>query len=166
MDDLRRLLFDPATARRLVLARRPASRPAGRAVVATVVSDLVWTDVVELLRWAAAAPHAAPALRAGVRWRLAAGCADLLHRLPALADELGERWSGQDEPDEPAEPDDPDDRPADERVRRATEHLAVALLDAGPLDLRRIAALVDALGGSAVAALAEGTWQRQPGAPG
>lgn len=159
MDDLRTLLFDPATARRLVLARRPALRPPGRTVVATVVSDIVWTDVVELLRWAAAAPHAAPALRAGAWWRLAAGCADLLHRLPALADELGERWSGADEPA------DPDDRPADERVRRATERLAVALLDAGPLDLRRIAALVDALGGSAVAALAEDSWHRLPGGP-
>ena len=159
MDDLRTLLFDPATARRLVLGRRPAPRPAGRTVVATVVSDLVWTEVVQLLRWAAAAPHAAPGLRAGAWARLAAGCADLLHRLPSLADELGECWSGADEPA------DGDDRPVDERVRRATERLAAALLGTGPLDLRRTAALVDALGGSAVAALAEDSWHRLPAGP-
>ena len=153
MDDLRTLLFDPAAARRLVLARRPA----GRAVVADVVSDVVWTDVVRLLRWAVAAPHAAPGVRAGAWWRLAAGCADLLRRLPALGDEVAEHWAGTD-----GHPVWADDLPARQRVRRATDLLAAALLAAEPPDLRGVAARVDALGAAAVAALVEGAVHRLP----
>ena len=87
-DDLRNRLFDPQAAHGLVLARRPPSRSA----VADVVSDVVWHDVVVLLRWAAAGTRGAPELEAGRWWRLASGCADLLRRLPGLSDELEEPW--------------------------------------------------------------------------
>jgi len=49
-DDSLRWLFDPPTARRLVLAHRPATAGAARCVV----SDVVWHEVVGLLRWATA----------------------------------------------------------------------------------------------------------------
>ncbi len=153
MDDLRTLLFNPAAARRLVHDRRPAVPPNGRAVVADVVSDRVWRDVVELLRWASGAAHAVPALRAGAWWRLAAGCADLLRRLPALADELAEHWdagTAEDIVDPGAEV------PGAERVQAVARRLATELVGAGPLDLQRLAVLVDALGAAAVAALADG----------
>ena len=88
-DELRRLLFDPGATRDLVLARRPLPRSA----VACVVSDVVWTEVVRLLRWAAAGTQGAPNLQSGTWWRLAAGCADLLRRLPGLSAELGEGWT-------------------------------------------------------------------------
>jgi hypothetical protein len=160
MDDLRTLLFDPDAASRLVLARRPVSRSPGRAVVADVVSDVVWTDVVRLLRWATAAPDAPLALRTGAWWRLAVGCSDLLRRLPSLGDELAERWSGA----AAGAPVD-DDAPAGERARRATGRLATALLAPAPPDLRALAVLVDALGAAAVAVLAEQSWERLTGSP-
>jgi hypothetical protein len=122
-------------------------------VVADVVSDRVWRDVVELLRWASGAAHAVPALRAGAWWRLAAGCADLLRRLPALADELAEHWdagTAEDIVDPGAEV------PGAERVQAVARRLATELVGAGPLDLQRLAVLVDALGAAAVAALADG----------
>ncbi|WP_164704430.1 hypothetical protein [Blastococcus litoris] len=49
-DDPRRRLFDPSAAHRLVLARRPVPLTA----VGAVVSDVVWGEVVQLLRWATA----------------------------------------------------------------------------------------------------------------
>ena len=160
MDDLRTLLFDPAAASRLVLARRPASRSPGRAVVSDVVSDVVWSDVVRLLRWATAAPDAPPALRTGAWWRLAVGCSDLLRRLPALGDELAELCSGAD-----AVTSVEDDAPAGERACRATGRLATALLAPDPPDLHGLAVLVDDLGAAAVAVLAERSWQRLTGSP-
>ena len=60
MEDPRTWLFDPSTAHRLVLARRPLPRSAVSGVVSDVVgtdvvgNDMVWNDVVGLLRWAAA----------------------------------------------------------------------------------------------------------------
>src|SRR3954469_4101434 len=87
MDDLRQWLFDPGDAHRLVLARRPPDASA----MTSVVSDVVWHDVVHLLRWSAATTGSTD-VDAARWWRLAAACADLLRRLPALCDELGEPW--------------------------------------------------------------------------
>jgi hypothetical protein len=146
-DDVRRQLFDPWAAQVLVLAHRP---PAATAVAA-VVSDAVWTDVVRLLRWAAADPHGIPMRRYGMWWRLATGCADLLRRLPALGDEVEEPYADPDPSD-----DDEAGRPVD-RIAGAAERLAALLRDPAPVPLRLLAVRVDALGAAAVSALAERT---------
>jgi hypothetical protein len=142
-DDLRSRLFDPTDARALVLARRPDGCPA----VAAVVSDAVWHEVVQLLRWAAAST-ASPALDTGRWWRLASGCADLLRRLPALCDELGEDW------DRPAVPDD-DAADGVTRVERTAGRLLGLLRTGEPVPLRTVAGEIDALGAAAISALAE-----------
>ena len=87
-DDARRWLFDPTLSHRIVLAHRcePGS------AVNCVISDVVWQDVIGLLRWATAGTGRAPDLDPGRWWRLAAACADLLRRLPAFGDEIGEPW--------------------------------------------------------------------------
>jgi hypothetical protein len=145
MDDVSlRWLFDPPTASRLVLAHRPAAAEA----VECVVSDLVWRDVLKLLRWATAGTGRAE-LGSGRWWHLAAGCADLLRRLPALCDELGQPW------DPPSPPDEGTSGVA--RVHAVSARLAALLRSPGPLPLSRVAAEVDALGAAAVSALAEGT---------
>ena len=154
-DELRQLLFDPETSRRLVLARRPLPRSA----VGAVVSDVVWHDVVRLLRWATGATHGVPSLEAGTWWRLAAGCADLLRRLPGLSDELGEPWTHEGLPER-----DPESTGA-ERVRRSADRLTALLRSAEPTPLRRLATEVDALGAAAVAALAERSSWTLPPAP-
>ncbi|MGZ4621213.1 MAG: hypothetical protein ACXVGD_04040 [Blastococcus sp.] len=144
-DDLRRALFDLATAHRLVLARRPPVRSA----VNCVVSDLVWGEVVCLLRWATAWTGGAAALESGRWWRLAASCADLLRRLPLLSDELDEPWDSTP----------PDDRTGEDsgaaRIRAATDRLASLLRSSEPVSLDRLGAHVDALGAAAISALAE-----------
>jgi hypothetical protein len=144
-DELRRALFDPATAHRLVLAHRPPVRSA----VDCVVSDLVWGDVVRLLRWATAWTGGTAALDSGRWWRLAASCADLLRRLPLLSDELDEPWDGAV----------PDVRPGEDsaiaRISAATDRLARLLRTSEPVTLHRLAAHVDALGAAAIGALAE-----------
>ncbi|HEY0509773.1 MAG TPA: hypothetical protein VGD12_17065, partial [Blastococcus sp.] len=63
-DDLRQRLFDPKGAHRLVLARRPPES----SVVTAVVSDVVWQEVVSLLRWSAATTGS-PDVDAGRWWR-------------------------------------------------------------------------------------------------
>ena len=141
-DELRIRLFDPQAAHALVLARRPASRSA----VACVVSDLVWHEVVVLLRWAAAGTHGAPELEAGRLWRLAGGCADLLRRLPGLSDELEEPW----QPVGTAE----NDGGAD-RVERVARRLGRLLRAPTPPSLAVLAAEIDELGAAAIGALAE-----------
>ena len=139
-----RWLFDPDTTRALVLARRPSG---GRAVE-DVVSDVVWGEVVRLLRWAAAGSRAPLALRTGSWWRLAAGCAALLRRLPALSAEIAEPWT--------VEPHGfpLDGVPASERVGVVAGRLAGLLRSGQPVPLRRLAAEVDALGEAAVQAIA------------
>ena len=154
-DDLRHRLFDPQAAHGLVLARRPPSRSA----VACVVSDVVWHEVVVLLRWAAAGTGGTQDLDAGRWWRLAAGCADLLRRLPALSDELEEPWLEVGPVEIPADN-------ARERVERVAARLWRLLRSPGPLPLAVVAAEVDALGAAAIAALAEGSPWTVPGAPG
>jgi hypothetical protein len=151
-DDLRRRLFDPVTAHHLVLARRPFPRSA----VACVVSDVVWHDVVRLLRWATACTGGLNELESGRWWRLAAGCADLLRRLPALCDEVGEPWG-------PTAPADDPELPGTTRVAFAGVRLAALLRAQEPVPLRWLAGDVDALGAAAISALAETSSWALPG---
>ena len=152
-DDLRQWLFDPRDARRMVLARRPPDASA----MTSVVSDVVWHDVVHLLRWSAATTGSTD-VDAARWWRLAAACADLLRRLPALCDELGEPWGvtaplGDDEFAAPA------------RVAFTTARLAGLLRTPDPVPLRRLAGEVDALGAAAISAYAESSSWAVPGRP-
>ena len=147
-------LYDPATTRHLVLAHRPATP----SVVSVVVSDVVWGDVVRLLRWADAGTRAGGELAAGTWWRLASTCADLLRRLPGLSAEVGEPWSipatsGEDGPTGAA------------RVAQVAGRLAAQLRSGRPLPLRVLAGEVDELGAAAVSALAEGSRWTLPERP-
>ena len=74
----RHWLYDPVTTSRHILEHRPPAT----SVVSVVVSDLVWGDVVRLLRWADAGIRSEGKLAAGTWWRLAGSCAELLRRLP------------------------------------------------------------------------------------
>jgi hypothetical protein len=150
-DDLRQRLYDPEGAHRLVLARRPPNSSA----MTCVVSDVVWHEIVHLLRWSSATTGSA-GVDAGRWWRLAAGCADLLRRLPALCDELGEPW------DLAAPPDDPE-LPGTTRVALAGSRLAALLHAPDPVPLRRLAGEVDALGAAAISALAQTSSWSLPG---
>jgi hypothetical protein len=147
-DDAHRWLFDPTLAHRMVLAHRcdPGS------AVSCVISDVVWQDVIGLLRWATAGTGRAPDLEPGRWWRLAAGCADLLRRLPAFGDEIGEPWRPAAPQPEPASA-------GAERVAVATDRLVALVRSAEPLPLARLAVAIDALGAAAVSALAqEASW--------
>ncbi len=156
-DDLGRWLFDPVTAHRVVLARRPFPRSA----VACVVSDVVWHDVVRLLRWAAADTGGVSELESGRWWRLAAGCADLLRRLAGLSDELGEgRQLGP--PDEPARV--AGDADGEARVAQVAGRLAALLRTGEPVPLQRLAVEIDALGAAAINVLADRSAWTVPGA--
>ena len=152
-DDLRQWLFDPADAQRLVLARRPP----GSTAMTSVVSDVVWHDVVHLLRWSASTTTSAD-VDAGRWWRLAAACADLLRRLPALCDELGEPWGV-------TAPADDADLPAPTRVAVSTVRLAGLLRAQEPVPLRRLAGEVDALGAAAISAYADASSWAVPERP-
>jgi hypothetical protein len=145
-DDLRRWLFDPTTAHRLVLARRSSPHSA----VACVVSDVVWHDVVRLLRWAVAGTRGLTELESGRWWRLAACCADLLRRLPGLTDELGERWNP-----EPLVDPGPEASDAEARVEQIAGRLAALLRSGAPVPLQVLAVPIDELGSAAISALAE-----------
>jgi hypothetical protein len=129
-DDPRRWLFDPPAAHRLVLPRRPVPGTAA----STVVSDVVWSDVVRLLRWATADAGGLTGVESGRWWWLAAACADLHRMLPALVDEVGE-------PCEPGDPDVPEPIGLDGRTRveRVPARLAALLLTDGPVPLRTVA---------------------------
>lgn len=152
-DDLRQWLFDPADAHRLVLARRPPDSSA----MTSVVSDVVWHDVVHLLRWSAATTGSTD-VDAGRWWRLAAACADLLRRLPSLCDELGEPW-GLTGPVDDAE------IAAPIRVAFTTVRLAALLRSRDPVPLRRLAGEVDALGAAAISAYAQASSWAVPDRP-
>lgn len=154
-DVLRQSLFDPPAARALVLARRRAQG----SVVQDVVSDLVWQEVVQLLRWATAATRSPTTVPTGVYWRLAASCADLLRRLPRLCGELGEPW------DLPAATDAPPDVTGIERVAGVTDRLAVLLQNGCPVPLARLAADVDELGAAAIEVIADRWRDPSPLAP-
>jgi len=142
-DDLRQWLFDPRDAHRMVLARRPRDASA----MTSVVSDVVWHDVVHLLRWSTASTTGTD-LDAERWWRLAFACADLLRRMPALCDELGEPWGV-------AAPVDDADLAAPARVAVSTVRLAALLRTPDPVPLRRLAGAVDALGAAAISAYAQ-----------
>jgi hypothetical protein len=144
-DELRRNLFDPDTAHDLVLAHRPPLPSA----VQGVVSDVVWGEVVRLLRWATAETGGSPELEAGTWWRLAAECAAFLRRYPGLSAELAEPWDVVPAPELAGT--------GAQRVAAAAERLAGLLRSADPLPLHRLAAEVDALGAAAIGALAEQT---------
>jgi hypothetical protein len=144
-DELRRNLFDPDSAHDLVLAHRPPLPSA----VQGVVSDVVWGEVVRLLRWATAETGGSPELEAGTWWRLAAECAAFLRRYPGLSAELAEPWDVVPAPDLAGT--------GAQRVAAAAERLAGLLRSADPLPLHRLAAEVDALGAAAIGALAEQT---------
>lgn len=139
-------LYDPAGSAAVVRAHRPA----GGGAATCVVSDALWGDVLSLVRWAYAALTGPAGLRAGTAWRTAAASAALLHRLPALCDELGECWVV------PAvEPS--TGGPAAARLRRSTDRLAVRLRTSGDrTPLCVLAAEVDEVGAAAVALLAKG----------
>jgi len=154
-DDPRRWLFDPPTAHRRVLARRPVPLSA----VTGVVSDVVWTDVVQLLRWATADAGGRTGLEAGRWWRLAAACADLHRRLPALVDEVGEPWQDADPATSEA-----DGLDGEARVARTAARLAALLLADEPVPLQTVAAEIDALGAAALSAYAEAVPWTMPGA--
>lgn len=138
-------LYDPVTSADLVRAHRTA----GGGAATCVVSDLLWSDVLSLLRWADATLAGPPRLRSGTAWRTAAAAAGLLRRLPALCDELGERWTA------PAPRAALEDA-ARSRLRRSADRLAARL--AAPRDRTPLSVLavdVDDLGAAAVALLAE-----------
>jgi hypothetical protein len=143
-DDARRWLFDPTLSHRIVLAHRcePGS------AVNCVISDVVWQDVIGLLRWATAGTGRAPDLDPGRWWRLAAACADLLRRLPAFGDEIGEPWR-------PAAPAAEATSVGAERVTETTGRLLALARSTEPLPLARLAVEIDALGAAAVSALVE-----------
>jgi hypothetical protein len=147
-------LYDPAATRDLVLAHRPAAA----SVVSVVVSDLVWADVVRLLRWADAGIRGNDDLAPGTWWRLAASCADLLRRLPGLCAEVDQPWAV------PATDDDAV-APGRARVAVVADRLAGALRSERPLALARVAAEVDALGAAATSALAEDSGWMLPAHP-
>jgi hypothetical protein len=151
-DDLRKRLYDPDGTHRLVLARRPPHPDP----VTCVVSDIVWLQVVRLLRWSAATTDTHH-VDEGRWWRLAAGCAALLHRLPGLCDELGEPWG-------PTGPADDPELPGTTRVALTTGRLAALLCSPDPVPLRRLAGEVDALGAAAISALAQTSSWTVPGA--
>ena len=142
-DELRQNLFDPDAAHDLVLAHRPPLPSA----VEGVVSDVVWGEVVRLLRWATAETGSSPALEAGTWWRLAAQCAAFLRRYPGLSAEIAEPWDVVPAPELAGT--------GAQRVAAAADRLTGLLRAAGPLPLRRLAAEVDALGAAAIGALAE-----------
>ena len=150
-DDPRGWLFDPTTTRGLILAHRPRDHSA----LQCVVSDVVWQEVVGLLRWAAADTGGASRLDSGRWWRLAAGCADLLRRLPGLSDELDEPWRPAEQqttgPFVGPEPS------ATTRLTATAARLARLLRSPGPLPLAALAHEIDALGAAAISALAEQT---------
>ena len=144
-DDLRRWLFDPAASHDLVVAHRPPVRTA----VTCVVSDVVWGEVVCLLRWANAGTGGSAGLETGTWWRLAAGCAALLRRFPGLSAEIDEPWAMT------APPDSPDAASGADRVAEVAGRLAGHLRSGQPMPLRALAAEVDALGAAALTAVAE-----------
>jgi hypothetical protein len=143
-DDSHRWLFDPTLAHRVVLAHRCERGSA----VSCVISDVVWQEVIGLLRWATASTGRGPDLEPGRWWRLAAACADLLRRLPAFADEIGEPWR----------PDTPHAEATSvgaERVAEVTDRLLALVRSPEPLPLARLAVEIDGLGAAALSALME-----------
>jgi hypothetical protein len=147
-------LYDPALGGVLVRAHR--SPAAGAA--SSVVSDVVWSDVLRVLRWAEATLRCPPDQLGRTAWRTAAASAALLRRLPGLCAEAGVAWPG------PAAAPAAAEVPAPLRLRTAADRLALRLWSpeegsAGPLRtaLDDLARDLDEVGASAIAVLAAGT---------
>jgi hypothetical protein len=139
-------IYDPHTSGALVRAHRPV----GGGAASDVVSDAVWTDVLGLLRWAAATLSCSAEVRPGVAWRTATTSATLLRELPALCDERGECWWATVAAPVPG-------RTAEERLHAGVEQLWTRLRAPGDgVPLCVLAAEVDEVGAAAVAVLAEG----------
>jgi hypothetical protein len=142
-------LYDPSLGGVLVRAHRsPAAGAAGR-----VVSDVLWTDVLTVLRWAEATLSCPPELAGRTAWRAATAAAALLRRLPVLCAEAGVPWPG------PAPALDPAGTPA-LRLRTAADRLAVRLCSPeegltgpGPDEVAELARDVDDVGAAAIAVL-------------
>jgi hypothetical protein len=147
-------LYDPSLGGVLVRSHRS---PAGGAA-SSVVSDVVWGEVLGVLRWAEAALSCPPELTGGTAWRTAAASAGLLRRLPGLCAEAGVDWPG------PAPAPEAGELSAAGLLRRAADRLAMRLCSpeeggAGPLRdaVADLAGDVDEVGAAAIALLAEGT---------
>jgi hypothetical protein len=146
-------LYDPSLGGVLVRAHRPAATgAAGR-----VVSDVLWSEVLHVLRWAEATLSVPPGLAGRTAWRTAASAAALLRRLPGLCAEAGVPWPG------PAPALDAAGTPA-ARLRTAADRLAVrlwspeeGLAGPGPDEVTELARDVDEVGASAIALLAATT---------
>ncbi|MGY1837714.1 MULTISPECIES: hypothetical protein [unclassified Modestobacter] len=140
----RHWLFDPTRSGVVVRSHRPSSGGAAT----QVVSDVLWAEVVTLLRWAEATGTCRPELVSGSAWRTAAASAGLLARLPGLCAELGQEYALEAPPES--------DGPATVRLQQAADRLAARLrTTAGVETLPALAGEVDAVGAAAVAVLAE-----------
>jgi hypothetical protein len=147
-------LYDPSLGGVLVRAHRPPAAGALR----SVVSDVVWTDVLGVLRWAEATLTCRTDLAPGTAWRTAAAAAALLRRLPGLCDEVGVPWVGAG--GGPGA----EQVPVAVRLRTAADRLAWRLCSPDDrtaellqIVLRDLARDVDEVGAAAIAVLAEGT---------
>lgn len=152
---LRGTLFDPSATDALVLARRPETG----SVVMDVVSDLVWQEVVRLLRWESVTARAGTPVPPGIYWRLAAGCAHLLRLLPGLSPKMDEPWQPAASTDVASQI-----RGA-ERIQQVAGRLAALLRTSGTVLLSRLSADVDDLGSAASQAIADG-WEATLGGSG
>jgi len=143
-------LYDPALGGVLVRAHRPDAVGAA----GSVVSDVVWSDVLRVLRWAEATVTCRPDLASGTAWRTASAAAALLRRLPGLCGEVGVPWPG------PLPADAPAGLPPRERLRTAADRLALRLCapeEGLPDVLGGLARDVDEVGAAAISVLAAGT---------
>jgi hypothetical protein len=147
-------LYDPSLGGVLVRAHRsPGGGAAG-----SVVSDLLWSDVLQVLRWADAALNCPPGLAGPTAWRAAAAAAALLRRLPSLCAETGVPWTG------PSRPPDTGAGAAPDRLRAAADRLALRLCSPEegmtgprPTEVGDLARDVDEVGAAAIALVAATT---------
>jgi len=143
-------LYDPSLGGVLVRAHR--RRDAG--TTGSVVSDVVWGDVLGVLRWADATLTCGPEVATGTAWRTAAAAAALLRRLPGLCGEVGVPWPG------PLAASGTRGLTARERLRGAADRLALRLCapeEGLPDVLGGLARDVDEVGAAAIGVLAVGT---------
>jgi hypothetical protein len=144
-------LYDPSLGGVLVRAHRaPATGAAER-----VVSDVLWNDVLTVVRWAEATLTCPPRLAGRTAWRAAAAAAALLGRLPTLCAEAGMPWPG------PAPALAGAETPAI-RLRTAADRLARRLCSpedgmTSPDEVGELARDVDEVGAAAIAVLAATT---------
>jgi hypothetical protein len=143
-------LYDPSLGGVLVRAHRPP----GAGAAGSVVSDLLWSDVLQVLRWADAALRCPPGLTGATAWRAAAAAAALLRRVPALCAETGVPWAGPSAAPVTAA------GPVTLRLQAAADRLALRLCSPEegmtgpePTGIGDLARDVDEVGASAIAVL-------------